>query len=246
MAKLKLSLPISEEVGFCVLRRPQLQASAPVRIRAFARIRSMLPVDWPSGRREGSCPKVTPTPLLSGCHWPAPCSQSAWSCTAGGAVTCPRLGSSSPFSPSTALYCLASTLGAAATSSETKVTWFKVSQASLLPVLTAGTCFVLEYVFPGRWLTRHNLALLALPPLLLALLIFAGNGRFVWETLAVGPGGYIIRSRGQSAASLRSTRWAEPTQHGGLTLAVRPLTVASLARGLDAGRADRGPHPGFR
>ena len=108
----------------------------------------------------------------------------------------------------TALYCLASTLGAAATSPETKITWFKVSQASLLPMLTAGTCFVLEYVFPGRWLTRRNLALLALPPLLLALLIFAGNGRFVWETLAVGPGGSVMRSRGQPAASLRSTRWA--------------------------------------
>lgn len=95
-----------------------------------------------------------------------------------------------------AIYCLASTLGTAATFSETKVAWFKASQASLLPVLTAGTCFVLEYVFPGRWLTRRNLALLALPPLLLALLIFAGNGRFVWETLAVGPGGHIIREPG--------------------------------------------------
>ena len=53
-----------------------------------------------------------------------------------------------------------------------------------MPALTAGTCFVLEYVYPGRWLTRRNLALLALPPLLVALFIFAGNGQVVWEMYA--------------------------------------------------------------
>ena len=93
----------------------------------------------------------------------------------------------------TALCCLASVLSAAAIAAETKIAWFKVSQACLMPALTAGTCFVLEYVYPGRWLTRRNLTLLALPPLLLAFLIFAGNGQLIWMTSAIGPGGSVMR-----------------------------------------------------
>ena len=92
-----------------------------------------------------------------------------------------------------ALCCLASVLSAAALAPETKIAWFKVSQACLLPAVTAGTCFVLEYAYPGRWLTRRNLTLLALPPLLLAFLIFAGNGQFIWVTSAIGPGGSVMR-----------------------------------------------------
>jgi PAS domain-containing protein len=92
-----------------------------------------------------------------------------------------------------ALCCLASVLSAAALAPETKIAWFKVSEACLMPGLTAGTCFVLEYVYPGRWLTRRNLTLLALPPLLLAFLIFAGNGQLIWVTSAIGPGGSVVR-----------------------------------------------------
>ena len=53
---------------------------------------------------------------------------------------------------------LASALSAAAVAPEAAVAWFKVSQACLVPGITAGTCFVLEYVYPGRWLTPRNLA----------------------------------------------------------------------------------------
>ena len=51
---------------------------------------------------------------------------------------------------------------------ETKIFWFRLVAASLLPSATAITCFVLEYAWPGRWLTRRNLILLSILPLLSA------------------------------------------------------------------------------
>jgi signal transduction histidine kinase len=49
---------------------------------------------------------------------------------------------------------------------EAKIFWFRLVAASLLPSSTAITCFVLEYAWPGRWLTRRNLVLLSIFPLL--------------------------------------------------------------------------------
>ena len=134
-----------------------------------------------------------------------------------------------------------------ATSPETRIAWFKISQACLLPALTAGTCFVLEYVYPGRWLTHRNLALLAIPPLLLALLIFAGNGQLIWATSAVSPTGAVMRETatgGNIFARLRGR--PDPARRGRPALAVRPLAATSLAGGDDAGRAARGPHARLR
>ena len=87
------------------------------------------------------------------------------------------------------LYTLAGALGAAALTPATKMTWFKVGDAFALPAATAGTCFVLEYTYPGRWLTRRNLVLLALPPLVVAFLIFVNGGQFIWQAYVVGPSG---------------------------------------------------------
>jgi len=47
-----------------------------------------------------------------------------------------------------------------------KLFWFKVQAAWQIPVITALTCFIVEYAWPGRWLTRRNLILLSIPPLL--------------------------------------------------------------------------------
>jgi signal transduction histidine kinase len=49
---------------------------------------------------------------------------------------------------------------------ETKIFWFRLVAALLLPSSTAITCFVLEYAWPGRWLTRRTLILLSILPLL--------------------------------------------------------------------------------
>jgi LPXTG-motif cell wall-anchored protein len=70
---------------------------------------------------------------------------------------------------------------AAAVAAATKIAWYNIQVIWQLPVATAMTCFVLEYTYPGRWLTRRNLTLLALPPLLFLLLIGVDDGRLVWR-----------------------------------------------------------------
>src|SRR5512136_448137 len=48
----------------------------------------------------------------------------------------------------------------------TKIFWFKFQVAWQLPATTAVTCFVLDYAWPGRWLTRRNLIWLVIVVLL--------------------------------------------------------------------------------
>ena len=78
-----------------------------------------------------------------------------------------------------AIYCLLGVLFLAAkvieflaVDFEMKIFWFNVEYPWWLPGTTALTCFVLEYAWPGRWVTRRTLALLSVVPLLaLALLV---------------------------------------------------------------------------
>lgn len=53
----------------------------------------------------------------------------------------------------------------------TKIFWAKFQAAVRLPAVTAITCFILEYTWPGHRLTRRYLALLSLAPLLVLVLI---------------------------------------------------------------------------
>jgi signal transduction histidine kinase len=56
------------------------------------------------------------------------------------------------------------------------------SKVFMLPSITAVTCFILEYTWPGRWLTRRNLALLAIVPLLLIGLILTDDlHQLIWN-----------------------------------------------------------------
>jgi len=55
----------------------------------------------------------------------------------------------------------------AAVDPATKIFWFKSQGLLLTPVTFSITCFILEYVWPGRWLTRRNLALLSIPALVI-------------------------------------------------------------------------------
>jgi hypothetical protein len=57
----------------------------------------------------------------------------------------------------------------------TKIFWAKVQAASQLPTITALTCFALEYAWPGRWLTRRNLILLSIAPLLFLILLLTND-----------------------------------------------------------------------
>lgn len=71
--------------------------------------------------------------------------------------------------------------------------WHRFQAACQLPGLTSGTCFALEYAYPGRWLTRRNLALLALAPALLLILIVVDGGQVVWDRLEIAADGSVLR-----------------------------------------------------
>ena len=92
-----------------------------------------------------------------------------------------------------ALWLLGLALEAAATTPATTIAWHKFQAAWHLPTATAMACFALEYAYPGRWLTRRNLTLLALPPLLALILIVANDARFMWSRLEIAPNGAVER-----------------------------------------------------
>ena len=86
--------------------------------------------------------------------------------------------------------CLFATLCAAGSVMEyaavdlaTKIIWFKFQAIWHIPIVTAITCYILEYTWPGRWLTRLNLALLSLP-CFLALGVILTNERthLIWRS----------------------------------------------------------------
>ena len=58
---------------------------------------------------------------------------------------------------------------------ETKIFWFNVEYPWWLPGTTAMTCFILEYAWPRRWVTRRTLALLSVVPLLGLAFLFTND-----------------------------------------------------------------------
>ena len=69
----------------------------------------------------------------------------------------------------------------------TKIIWVKAQAIWILPTVTAGFWFALEYANLDRWLNRRALALLAIPPLLMLLLVVTNDAHhwmwtgFEWE-----------------------------------------------------------------
>ena len=81
-----------------------------------------------------------------------------------------------------ALWVAGSIMEAAAVDMETKIFWFKVQGVCQLPAVTAITCSILEYAWPGRWLTRRNLILLSIPCLLALVLALTDNlHHLIWR-----------------------------------------------------------------
>jgi len=62
-----------------------------------------------------------------------------------------------------ALWAAGSGMEYASVGLNTRIFWFKFQSIWFIPLVTAITCFILEYAWPGRWLTRRNLFLLSLP-----------------------------------------------------------------------------------
>jgi PAS domain S-box-containing protein len=79
----------------------------------------------------------------------------------------------------------------------TQIFWFKFQVAWALPANTTVTCFILEYAWPGRWLTRRNLALLSIVPVLaLGLVLTDDLLHLGWSGFAYE--GQVIPLRGPS------------------------------------------------
>lgn len=75
----------------------------------------------------------------------------------------------------TALWVVGLVMEYAAITPEVKSTWVKFQAIWQLPATTAITCFILEFAWPGRWLTRRNLILLFIVPLLHVLAILSND-----------------------------------------------------------------------
>lgn len=93
-----------------------------------------------------------------------------------------------------ALWGLGRTLVAAAAAPAAILAWHKFQVIWLLPAVTAGTCFALEYARPGRWLTRRRawlVALFALPPLLILLFVILNDGQLLWRRLEITADGSV-------------------------------------------------------
>jgi PAS domain S-box-containing protein len=72
----------------------------------------------------------------------------------------------------------------AAADPSAKIFWMKFATLWQLPVVTAATCFVLQYAGLGRWLNRRTLALLSIPVLAFTVLVLTdGLHHFGWSSL---------------------------------------------------------------
>ena len=100
-----------------------------------------------------------------------------------------------------ALWAVGSVLEIGAVEAETKIAWYKFQLLWQLPSATAITCFVLEYAWPGRWLTRRNLVLLSIPCLLAPVLMLTNEfHHLMWRGFIVDstvsplrtPAGWIL------------------------------------------------------
>jgi signal transduction histidine kinase len=83
-------------------------------------------------------------------------------------------------------------LEAAAVAPETKLALQKLQFILLVAILTPVVCMVLDYAFPGRWLTRRNLVLLLVPFFLSLLLAVIDDGRLIWRLPEVNARGELV------------------------------------------------------
>jgi signal transduction histidine kinase len=100
-----------------------------------------------------------------------------------------------------ALWAAGSVMEYAAVDVATKIFWVKAQAVCQLPATTAAICFILEYTWPRRWLTRRNLALLSIAPLVFLGLVLTNDlHHLVWLSFSFngsitplfGPGAWFF------------------------------------------------------
>lgn len=84
------------------------------------------------------------------------------------------------------LWSVGAALELAASDVALKIFWVQFQAAMQFPAVIAGLCFALSYADLGRWLSRRNLLLLAIPPILTALSIFTNDlHHWMWLEFAL-------------------------------------------------------------
>jgi PAS domain S-box-containing protein len=91
---------------------------------------------------------------------------------------------------------------AAAVAPATKLYWYKFQFVILIAAATPVTCFVLDYAYPGRWLTRRNVILLSIPPILCLLMALINDSQPIWRRLDVQADGTVVLSYGPAGVLL--------------------------------------------
>lgn len=93
------------------------------------------------------------------------------------------------------LWAFGSCLEIAALDMTTKIFWLKFHALWQIPLVTAFSCFFLEYAGCGRFLTRRNLILLSMPALLVfGLMITNNHHHLIWASFTMDD--YIMAQYG--------------------------------------------------
>ena len=98
------------------------------------------------------------------------------------------------------LYLLGIAFEAAAVAPAPKLAAYKFQFVILAIAVTPVTCFVLDYAYPGRWLTHRNLILLSIPPFLVLLMAVIDNSQLIWRRLEFGANGSLTETYAAAGA----------------------------------------------
>lgn len=74
-----------------------------------------------------------------------------------------------------AVWAAGSVMEYAAVDLVTKINWFTFESFTQIPIVIAVTCFVLEYAWPGRWLTRRNVIIQMIIPVIFLTLVLTND-----------------------------------------------------------------------
>jgi signal transduction histidine kinase len=98
------------------------------------------------------------------------------------------------------LWMVGSGMETAAVDASAKIFWVKFQTVWHIPAVTAITCFILEYTWPKRWLTRRSLAVLSVAPILYLVLAVTNDLHhliwrgFIYDGTVIPLGAPVIRS----------------------------------------------------
>jgi PAS domain S-box-containing protein len=91
---------------------------------------------------------------------------------------------------------------AAAVVPATRLAWYRYQFVVLVAATTPVTCLVLDYAYPGRWLTRRNLILLSIPATLCLIMVVIDDSQLIWRQRDVGTDGSVVQSYAPAGAIL--------------------------------------------